>query len=443
MPVLSKIKISGTVYDLKDADSRTKLTTLIGSHAVEALGNAAWLGVDSTLTDGGTGVATSGTIKSYVDSLVETIPDFDVIVVQEGQDLPTASADTFHKIYLKSASSPVAPNLYVEYITLRSGTDPNYTYSWEKIGDTAMDLSAYVMKTRKVTDNLTLENDITTAQLQSALALDDFAYAAEGEATVASQTVTGLKAAGTLNPTLSGDLATTSTAATLTKADLTPAGTIAAKATDGSFAAVKTVEFVAANDGAIQVAGTNAASAVTFTGGTNATVLGAIDQAAVAPTFTEGAFTAATLTHAESAFATEGVVAAIDETDTEQLNITTASTANASLISAFTGGSKAADTFTPGSAATFTNATVVETIGTGEAAAQVFTGSKYNLNTTTDTALKEVEFTGTTITDALVTAVNYDKTTKGTLAIDAINASLDVDNVVVPQQTITVTPKSV
>ena len=145
MSDLSKVKVSNTTYNLKDATARADLLTLLGSHALTALGDAAWLGVDATLADGGTGVATSGTIKSYVDSMIETIPEFDVVVIQG--ELPTASADTFHKIYLQDASSPVSPNLYMEWITIRSGSDPNYTYSWEKIGDTAMDLSSYVIRT--------------------------------------------------------------------------------------------------------------------------------------------------------------------------------------------------------------------------------------------------------------------------------------------------------
>ena len=50
--VLSKIKVNDAIYDLKDADARGKLGTLIGSHAVQALGTAAWLDSVRPLAEG-------------------------------------------------------------------------------------------------------------------------------------------------------------------------------------------------------------------------------------------------------------------------------------------------------------------------------------------------------------------------------------------------------
>jgi len=54
--------------------------------------------------------------------------------------LPTASADTMNKIYLVPKSSGSGSNLKDEYITVNN----NGTYSWELIGDTAVDLTGYV-----------------------------------------------------------------------------------------------------------------------------------------------------------------------------------------------------------------------------------------------------------------------------------------------------------
>lgn len=396
---LSKIKVSNTVYNLKDAESRSKLVTLLGSQAAydalnKALGEAAWLddldSLDSLPAADEGKLPNAKAVKDYVDSMIETIPEFDVVVVQG--DLPTASKDTFHKIYLQAATSPAQPNLYKEWITIRSGTSPNYTYSWELIGDTSMDLSTYVQKTTTIA-GVDLQDNITKQELQTALELGDFAYADTGEVDIPTQTVSGLTATGKFTPTLTGDLAITSTAATLTKTDLT-------------------------------ISGTNAASAVTFTGNTNTNVLTGVDTAAVLPTFTEGAFTAATITKNNVTVATEGVTAAVGTgDDSETLILTAASTDTATNVTAFDGGSKAADTFTAGSAATFTTDTAIKTLGTGEAAAQTFTG--------------------TTVSNALVTAVNYDKTTIGTLAINEVDAELDVDDVVIPaQDNISVTPVS-
>ena len=40
MAFLSKINVGGQVYDLKDAQSRADLATLLGEHALAALGGA-------------------------------------------------------------------------------------------------------------------------------------------------------------------------------------------------------------------------------------------------------------------------------------------------------------------------------------------------------------------------------------------------------------------
>ena len=484
MAFLSKIKVGNTVYDLKDATSRANLETLLGGHALEALGDAAWLDVDSTLTDSGTGVATSGTIKAYVDSVIETIPEFDVVVVQE---LPQASADTFHKIYLLSASSPATPNLYKEYITIRSGSAGSYTYSWELIGDTSMDLTTYLQTTATVAGVEFGQNKaISAADLSAANALNlkalSHADTATGE--VASQTISGVAVTGTLNASLTGALAETSTAATLTKADYTPAGSITGSAISDGSISVTLKDAAAATSATLTTesytpAGEVSKPSITVTPtddsiqpisdvGTAASLDAGFFTAGTAATFTEGAFTAATLTHAESAFAIEGVVAAIDSTDTEQLNLTNATTANASLISAFDGGSKAADTFvanTPASVdvSKFDGGTV-PTLGTAKTfltgasaaldAAPTFTGTaaadmKVTKVEYVKQTIDEAEFTGTaanlsfsgtTVTDALVTGVNYDKTTIGTLGVDADVDSLTTADIVVAASNVTVSP---
>lgn len=62
--------------------------------------------------------------------------------------LPTASADTLGlKIYLVPSAEPQAQNIKDEFITIRSGSEGAYTYSWEQIGSTAIDLSDYVTET--------------------------------------------------------------------------------------------------------------------------------------------------------------------------------------------------------------------------------------------------------------------------------------------------------
>lgn len=176
----------------------------------------------------------------------------------------------------------------------------------------------------------------------------------------------------------------------------------------GSTGSLKALAFKDSATGSVACAGSNSASAVTFTGGSTETVLKAVDDAAVAPSFTEGAFsagtlpsftegaftpaslgtgfysagTAATYSHSgfsggslgsatTSNFATEGVTVTVDETNeiatfgtastsaavTAQGTFTPASygtdtfnggTPTAIDVTKFNGGSKAADTFSAG-----------------------------------------------------------------------------------------------
>lgn len=400
MSDLSKVKVKNVTYDIKDAKARADLLTLLGSHALEALKKAAWLDdlndlADLKSADEGK-LPNAKAVVDYVESMIETIPEFDVVIDTLGSDgkpATPAGEATFHKIYLCPASSPAQPNLYMEWITIRSGTSPNYTYTWEKIGDTSMDLSTYVQKTTTIA-GVDLQDNITKTELQTALELGEFAYADEGEVSVPTQTVSNLTATGKFTPTLTGALAETSTAATLTKTDLTPAGT-------------------------------NASSSVTFTGGSTATVSHQTATGSL-PSLTGQSYTAPTLGNATtSAFATEGVTATVGTgDDAETLIIATASTDDAvTAQGTFSAGNVNFGTFSAGALPTFEDVTVVDDIGTGTAAAQVFTGTK--------------------IDNALVTAVNYDKTTIGTLAINEVNATLDVDDVVIPAQNdLTVTPKA-
>lgn len=164
----------------------------------------------------------------------------------------------------------------------------------------------------------------------------------------------------------------------------------------GSTGSLKALAFKDNASASYTPAGTNASSSVSFSGTTSETVLKAVDDAAVAPSFTEGAFSAGTLpsftegtfsagtlpsftegaftpasySHSgfsggslgastKSAFATEGITASVNE-ENETLTFTAASTSNAVTeqgtftaavygTDTFSGGSKAADTWDAGS----------------------------------------------------------------------------------------------
>lgn len=120
-------------------------------------------------------------VNSRIKAL-EELPKFDTVVCANAADTPkdvtwstnpavtgtlVASNGTMHKIYLVPATgTPTAPNSYAEYITVKNGSN----YIWEKVGDTATDLTGYVKtitvngKTYAVTANttgVTLDDVIT------------------------------------------------------------------------------------------------------------------------------------------------------------------------------------------------------------------------------------------------------------------------------------------
>lgn len=122
--------------------------------------------------------------KQYVDSAIAGVNSFEYEVVTS---LPTAAASTMHKIYLMADSSnKESQDNYDEYITILTGTS---TYTWEKIGNTTLDLSGYVPTSRTVngkalSGNITLSaSDVkadaagTAAGLVNALDVSDAAVA--------------------------------------------------------------------------------------------------------------------------------------------------------------------------------------------------------------------------------------------------------------------------
>ena len=76
--------------------------------------------------------------------------------------LPEASAATMGCLYLVPSERPRVRNEKDEYITRRSGEEGNYTYEWEQIGSTAIDLSGYVTTAAL---NQALAEYVTTADL--------------------------------------------------------------------------------------------------------------------------------------------------------------------------------------------------------------------------------------------------------------------------------------
>lgn len=409
MADISKIKLAnGTTVTIKDAQGRADMTTILGSHALEALGAAAWKAV-ATEVSKSADLPTAEAVKSYVDSAVGKIHNFDVVIDADGSAATgpsvTASADTMYKIYLVP-SGEAAAGEYIEYITIKSGDGETATFKWEAIGSTKTNLTGYVPTSTTIA-TIKLDHNITVAELQTALGLGAMAYAdkASGsttlqtidsitmkEVTVAGNAAVTSKAAdatltkadytpagtinsdaikgGTVTVTL-GDSAT-KTEATLSTSEFTPSGTIAAKE-GGSFSALKTASFGEVAEGGVQIEGTISSPAISLTAADKTFATGLTGGSKAS--FTEGAFTpaafedgfytagaAATWTGKDyvaptmgeatkAAFASEGVTAAIDVDDAECLTFTNAATAQAvTAQGAFNAGKVDFGTFNGGSA---------------------------------------------------------------------------------------------
>ena len=352
-PVLSKVKIGNDTYYLKDGDARAILDAINADvYAALQLDLGTVAGNDGKLV-------TAANIKTYVDTAVSGVHAFTYEVVNALPANPTA--DNMYIIYLVAKESPNTG--YLEYLCIETdhgeGADPRYTYAFEEIGDTDVDLSGYVTSVDYSNGALTY----TTAN-------------------------------GTENVHTFGDLADADTAST----SYTPAGTIDT---------ITVIDSVGTQASFSQGEDTFAQGEDTFTQGTDsftANTPTALDLtkfdggSKAADSFSAGTVTTIDTTKfdggslgaaTKSAFATEGIVASVGTgDDAECLIFGAASTSNAvtdqgsftpaSLASGFysegtapsftegqfTPASLANGFYTPGSAASFTQGTDSFTQGT-------------------------------------------------------------------------------
>lgn len=472
--LLSVFNVGGVDYNLKDAAATSKLKTLLGEQTVQELGAAAWKAVAANISDTDEGLPTAKKVKEYVDSQVGTIHNFDVVIDATGTasgPSVAASADTMYKIYLVPDTNAEAGS-YIEYITIKSGE----TYKWEAIGSTRTSLEGYVKKTQKIA-GLTLNKDITDVELQGALGLKAFAYAATGSATVGAQTVRGVKATGTSTGSITGAMDYTATEISST-GKVTAAGSVTGSAISGGSIAVTLKDAEAATAATVTAEAYKPAGSVTSTIALDADKGVAIAGIVSKPTATVTPATATvqemktpgtpySITQgsikkdadAKSSFATEGVTASVDEAS-ETLTFTAAGTSQAVTAS---GAVNYTAPVLSGALPTFAASAAVMTGATVDVSQPTFTGNKYAINSSfSGTEVKNMKVTGVTyvkqaVNSATFTPVaaklgfsgdevdvsvkgSYDKANKGTLAFAGADISLDVGDITVPSQTIEVTP---
>ena len=117
--------------------------------------------------------------KEEINTMIGALSSLKISVLQEGEDLPAVgSTDT---IYLKKKTTSQTQNAYDEYIYLENGT-------YEKIGDTEIDLTSYLKTTDADTKYAKLEkySDTTINIGRKSGTTVGLKSVAEGVATTAS-----------------------------------------------------------------------------------------------------------------------------------------------------------------------------------------------------------------------------------------------------------------
>lgn len=388
-PVLSKVKIGEQTYWLKDADVRAILDTF---------GTIVTYNVSTSALDVNESIPNAGQIKAYLESQIQGLTGamhFAGVVIREGEENDLeALARKFPDA--KSGDVAVMQDNKKEYVY--DGT------TWRELGDEGLYLTkadaeaTYVPKTATIA-GVDLQDNIEANELETALGLGDLAKKDSVTTTLTDYAngITGASytPAGTVSVTLSQTATKVASAG-----KFTPAGTVA-----GNVTATGTVAIAADNENGFQVTGTVAAPTVTVTPQT--VEIRGITGVGTLPSYTAAQYTAPSVTESKSAFATAGMVAAVDGTDTEMLVISAAGTAEALTSTGFNAGSFTDGQFSTGTLPTIAEPTAVMTGATASASAPTFTGGKIAATFTGTQAAISATFAGTE-GDVSVSG-NYDK----------------------------------
>lgn len=81
-------------------------------------------------------------IITNIDTKLGSLANVDLIEVTSS--LGTASANTMNKLYLVAETTGATNDNYEIFVTVRTGTSGNYSYSWEKVDTARIDLSDYL-----------------------------------------------------------------------------------------------------------------------------------------------------------------------------------------------------------------------------------------------------------------------------------------------------------
>ena len=376
IPVLSKVKIGEQIYYLKDAEVRAIL---------DNFGSAVTYNVDATVAENGEGLITSGAVHKYVTDYVTDITGGAMTFLGIKQELP-ASGNPGDVVIVGTAE---------------------YVYSdgeWHLYGDEGVYATiqgveaSYVKKTLTIA-GINLEDAITAEELKTALGLKALAYKDNASGTIEG-IVTGIKdakytPAGEVSVVLSQTATEVASAGTFT-----PAGEVT-----GNVTAAGSVSIAESEDG-VQIAGSVSAPTITVTPATAS--VQHIASLGELPSYTGYSYVAPSVNEAKGSFASEGMVAAIDEQDHELLVISAAGKAEALTGTGFNAGNVEFGSFNAGALPAFGESqTVVTGITSATATAPVFTGHKYAAAFSGSEVAIAASFAGTE--SAVNVKGNYDK----------------------------------
>ena len=88
-----------------------------------------------------------------------TVSAGSVDLIEIAQSLPAASSSTMNKLYLVAEATSKTQDNYEVYVTVRTGSSPNYSYAWEKVDTARVDLSGYSL-TSHTHGNITSDGKI-------------------------------------------------------------------------------------------------------------------------------------------------------------------------------------------------------------------------------------------------------------------------------------------
>lgn len=195
--LLSKIKIGSDIYVLKDADARALLATL----KTAALSDVH----EGDISAGGDGLVTAAQVKSAIGGLSGAMHFVGTSTTDPSTSATVDGVDSF-------ASGDVVLYGTKEYVYDGS--------KWVELGDE----SIYALKTTKIA-GISIDGDISVAQLQSALGLGNMAYA-----DTASGSITTIDSIDNISVGKAGEYSVTASSvsvpATYSALDVTPKGTI-------------------------------------------------------------------------------------------------------------------------------------------------------------------------------------------------------------------------